>query len=187
MTNNNQNISINIFTKNLILSEMILGIGFYGVICQLVIIGVILFGKTDRVLYYSGGLWIGIIVAALMAVHMNYSISKALDFDESTAIKLSKKDAIIRYIASLFVFGVLMVTNILSPIVAFIGVMGLKIGAYMQPVTHKILRRIGPFGIKAYIEADDINRAKMLEEYYEEQERLKEEAIKEKAKQDLEN
>lgn len=175
-----------LYTRNLVLSEMITGIIFYGVVCQIILIPVVFFWLDGGMIYYSGGLWIGIISAALLAVHMNNSISNALDYDEASAVKLVKKGAIIRYIILLIVFGIMMVTDILNPLTAFIGAMGLKIGAYIQPITHGVLRKAGPFGVRDFIKADDIRREKMLQEYYEEQKRLKEEkALKNSSESDV--
>lgn len=174
----------NLYTRNIILSEMITGIIAYGIIAQIIIIPVAMIWLDKRIVYYSGGLWIGVAAACFAAIHMNNSISNALDFDESSAVKIVRKDSIIRYIVLLVIFGILMVTNVLSPIVAFIGVMGLKAGAYLQPLTHSILRKAGPKSIKEYIKEDDIRRQQLLDEYYEEQKRLEEEKMQEEKHQE---
>lgn len=158
-------------TGKLILSELILGEIIYGILAQIVIL------FTDKILYYSGGLWIGIVSAVIMAIHMDYSINRALDYDEGSAIKIVRKDSIIRYFSILLVFGLLMYTNLLSPIVAFIGVISLKAGAYMQPIVHKSLRKIGPKKIREFILADDEYRKQLLKEYEEEQARKEAEKL----------
>lgn len=178
MSNQNKD---SIYTKNIILSEMITGSVLYGVLAQVVLVPVTIFWLPNSIIYYSLGLWVGIIISVCLAIHMNYSISKALDFPEGDAVKIVRKDYIIRYLVLLVIFGILMVTGVVSPIVAFIGVMGLKIGAYIQPLTHNFLRKAGPKDIKDFIANDDIRRQEQLKEYEEEQKKLEQEKLENSA------
>ena len=43
----------------------------------------------------------------------------------------------IRYFVVIIVFGILMITRIGNPLAAFVGVMGLKVSAYVQPMLSK--------------------------------------------------
>lgn len=122
------------------LQELIIGILVFELLCQF--IG-IFFVKED--LKYSIGLWIGTILAVISAYHMWWSLNRNLTVNadnESGARAFSIKSNLIRYLIILFVFGLVCVTDFANPIAAFLGIMGLKAGAYLQPLTHKILLQL---------------------------------------------
>lgn len=152
---------------NLTLIELFIGIVVFGVISQTVTLFV-----THRILYYSLGLWVGIVGAIGMATHMYHTISNALDAGEAGAQKIVRTGAIVRYVVACIIMAGLAVVNIASPITAFVGLIGLKFGAYLQPLTHNILRKAGPRNVRAYIANDDARREVMLKEYEEEQARI---------------
>lgn len=121
---------------NKTLLELIFGIFIYGIICQ--IIGGIL---VEDKFGYSSGLWIGIVTAVAAAVHMWHSLDRALDFDEGTAGKKMQAQSIVRYVIIVIIMVLTMVNGITNPLAAFLGIMGLKVAAYIQPFTHKLLIR----------------------------------------------
>lgn len=121
---------------NKTLLELIFGIFIYGIICQ--IIGGIL---VEDKFGYSSGLWIGIVTAVVAAVHMWHSLDRALDFDEGTAGKKMQAQSIVRYVIIVIIMVLTMVNGITNPLAAFLGIMGLKVAAYTQPFTHKLLIR----------------------------------------------
>lgn len=123
------------------LSDLILGILIFCVICQigLLVCCILFWGKA---LYYSIGLWLGGLVAIFLAWHMNRSISIAVDFDSATATKLMRKGTYIRYLAIIIILAGFMLIDIVSPLTVFLGIMGLKAGAYSQPFVHKLLNPI---------------------------------------------
>ncbi|HJA30141.1 MAG TPA: hypothetical protein H9956_00605 [Candidatus Eisenbergiella pullicola] len=49
----------------------------------------------------------------------------------------------IRYGLFVLVFAFITATDFASPLTAFLGVMGLKIAAYLQPVIHKLVTKKG--------------------------------------------
>ncbi len=119
-----------------VLPDLWAGIIIYGVLCE--IIGVIL--VTDR-MPYTIGLAAGVLCALFMATHMAWSLGKALDLGEGDAVKKMQVHNIIRYVVIVAVFFILLWTGIGNPLAAFLGVMGLKVAAYIQPITHKFFRR----------------------------------------------
>lgn len=121
---------------NRTLIELLFGILVYGIICQ--ITGVFFVNEKAA---YSSGLWVGVITAAAAAVHMWWSIDRGLDYDENTASKKIQAQSIIRYVGIVIIMGFTMVNGITNPLAAFLGVMGLKVAAYLQPFTHKLLIR----------------------------------------------
>ncbi len=121
---------------NKTLIELLIGILLFGILCQAA--GAVL---ANQLASYSSGLWIGIVTAMAAAVHMYRSIDKALDLDENSAGKKLQMQSIIRYVGIVMVMGITMVNGFTNPLAAFLGIMGLKVAAYMQPFTHKLIIR----------------------------------------------
>lgn len=119
-----------------VLPELLLGIFIFGILCQ--IIGPFF---VKEKLFYSMGLWIGVLCAMAMAIHMAWSLSIALSLGEEGAVKMMQKHNLLRYGVLTLVLGGLMILRIGNPLSAFLGVMGLKVAAYLQPITHKLFRR----------------------------------------------
>ncbi len=121
---------------NQTLAELLIGILCFGVVCQ--IVGI--FFVHDQ-LAFAVSLWVGIIAAMGMAIHMNYTINKVLTYDEGTAVKVTRSSYFLRYGCAMVLLGVAAVTGVTNLIATFLGIMGLKIGAYLQPFMHKLLQR----------------------------------------------
>lgn len=115
--------------------ELWLGILIWGLLCQFVPVWFV----DDR-WGYSLGLWIGIVLAWASAYHMWWALDRGLD-DEGSAQNYIRKLSLLRYGVILAVFGVLMLTGSANPLAAFLGIMGLKAGAFMQPFLHKKMNR----------------------------------------------
>lgn len=118
------------------LPGLLLGIFFWGMLCQIVLVWFL----KDKA-GYSFGLWIGVMTAFVMAWHMAWSLDRALDFGEDGATKVMTKHNMIRYGIVLIIEGIVMVTGAANPLATFLGIMGLKVAAYLQPITHKLFRR----------------------------------------------
>ncbi len=121
---------------NRTLFELEMGILIFGVVCQLFVCLV-----KDKA-GYSIGLWIGIVTALLAAFHMWWSIDRGLEFGEKSAVNYLTRHNMIRYAAIIIIIVIVAMTEIGNPLSAFLGIMGLKAGAYLQPVTKKISRCI---------------------------------------------
>ena len=118
------------------LLELLLGIMLWGVFWQA---GGVWF-VTDKA-GCSLGLWLGIITAGLCAVHMYRSLDRALDLSEKDAQRYVMSRNMMRYGLIMAVLLVLMITEAGNPLCCFLGVMGLKAAAYLQPFLHKVLKR----------------------------------------------
>lgn len=117
------------------LSELIIGILLSAAFCQISIVWLV-----ERKAWYSAGLWLGAALAVFCGVHMYRSIDMAFDFG-ADAGKILQKKSIQRYLIIVILLGILMVTEIANPLSAFLGLMGLKVAAYIQPFTHKWIHR----------------------------------------------
>lgn len=121
---------------NRTLFELETGILLFGCVCQL-----FAFLVKDWI-GYSLGLWLGAGTAMAGAFHMWWSLDRALDLDEKSAVRSMSSHNIIRYLVFVLVIGGIAVTEIANPLSAFLGIMSLKAAAYMQPFTRKISLRI---------------------------------------------
>lgn len=120
---------------NPVLPELMLELVVYGLVIQLTGVWFV----EDR-LRYSTGLWIGIGVAAVMAINMAVVILDTVELmAEKRASRRSAVFAAIRYIGVVAAFVITGIFNLGNLITMFIGVMGLKVAAYLQPFTHKII------------------------------------------------
>ena len=119
------------------LKELMTGILLFVLMCLLVGIWFV-----PSVLKYMLGLLIGLILAEGAAVHMYVSLCHNMNMNagrESAANSYSVKNSMIRYAVILMVFFVICLTDVAYPLAVFLGLMGLKAGAYLQPYTHRYL------------------------------------------------
>lgn len=115
------------------LPGLLFGIVLFGIICQ--VAG--LFLVSDRA-DFSRGLWIGVLTAIFMSFHMAISLNSVVERNVKEAQAAATRNNIIRYIAVVTVLGILMITGIGNPLAAFVGIMGLKLSAYAQPLFTKL-------------------------------------------------
>ena len=123
--------------KNRTLLELWTGMIVLTLIC--IIPGVIWAGN---VLIYIASLVIGTAMAILSSIHMYKSLDTALDFEEGVAKKKIYFAYYIRYAVIVLIFAIICLTKIFNPLIVFLGYMTLKIGALIQPVTHKVYNKI---------------------------------------------
>lgn len=120
------------------LPGLVLGIILYGVLIEL--LGVWFVSDPVR---FSSGLWIGIAVAVGMAVHMAIVIVDAVDLlGAEHARKKIVFQSVLRYAVVVAVFLIMMVFHLGNLLPAFVGVMGLKAAAYVQPFIHKAVLKL---------------------------------------------
>lgn len=123
--------------KNRTLLEMYLGMLFTGFVCQ--IAGAFIVEKQLR---YAAELWLGILLAAASAFHLYRTLDRGLDYDENTASKVIFRGYVIRYLAFAAILVIVMLTEVLNPLVVFMGYMSLKVTALIQPITHKLCNKL---------------------------------------------
>ena len=116
------------------LTELAVGIAAWGLLCQVTVVWLV----ADKA-GYSLGLWMGVLLAAAAGVHMWWALDRALDYGRDAAVKMITKHNIIRYFVFVIVMALIMVSGFANPLAAFLGLMGLKVAAYLQPFTHKAL------------------------------------------------
>ena len=65
-----------------------------------------------------------------------------IDLDEGGAKKHMVIQNLVRYFVLIIFLVILMITDFANPLAAFLGLMGVKAGAYMQPFFHKTIGKI---------------------------------------------
>ncbi len=122
--------------KNETLQELLLGIAATGFL-----MAALLFLFTKRKVYYGAGALVGVLVAAILAIHLAYTLDDSLGLPEKAATADIRKETIIRYVFTCVVVAVIGITDILSPVTCIFGIFTLKFGAYLQPLVLRILGR----------------------------------------------
>ena len=102
---------------NKALPALLLGIVLYGLLVQFIGVWFV----KDKLLY-STGLWIGIAMAMGMAIHI-------------AVVAWS----LLRYMIVVIIFFVTLRFRLGNVLMEFVGVMGLKAAAYLQPFIHRVL------------------------------------------------
>lgn len=118
---------------NRTLRELMYGILAFGIICE----GLLLIFTKQRA-YNSIGLIAGIIISLICAVHMAWGIDIAVNLDEKSSIAFTRKYTVIRYLIMCVILALIGITDFGSPVTLILGYMGLKAGAYMNPLIHKL-------------------------------------------------
>ena len=119
------------------LPGLILGIVIYGVIIQLTGVWFV----EDK-WGYSIGLWYGIAIAIGMGINIATVIYDTVTFySTGNANKRVAVKSILRYFVVVILFLILGYFEIGNLFTAFLGAMGLKFSAYMQPFLNKIVNK----------------------------------------------
>lgn len=116
------------------------------------VLGIILYGITvefigvwfvEDKLRYTTGLLIGILLACGMAVNIAVVLQDSVDtYGASHAQAKIIAKSVLRYVVVVIVFFVMMKWNLGNLFTAFIGVLGLKVSAYLQPFIHKAIAKL---------------------------------------------
>lgn len=114
----------------------LIGIGIYGFLIELV--GVFF---SENLAYYSFGLLFGIVVSILLIFHIVYTLDKALDMPQGQATKYTRKQSFLRLFFMLIAMVVALMVEQFNFIAVLLGMLGLKIGAFIAP---HVLRRLYP-------------------------------------------
>lgn len=109
---------------------------------------------------YSIGLWYGVAIGIGMAINLATVIYDAVTFDgEGNANKRVAVKSMLRYIVVAILFGILGYFEFGNLFTAFLGVMGLKISAYMQPLLNKLVNKFnGGFDAASYDENSEMEK-----------------------------
>ena len=120
------------------LPGLVAGIIIYGLIIQLAGVWFV----EDKI-GYTIGLWYGVAIAIGMAINLAMVIYDAVTFDgEGNANKRVVAKSLLRYIVVAVLFFILGYFEFGNLFTAILGVFGLKISAYMQPLLNKLVNKL---------------------------------------------
>ena len=128
--------------------ELIYGILAYSVIVLILMtvleLGFNIIEKVfgDNFLLVLTGFFIGICVAIILVIMMTRTIQNILDSGGYGATKQSIIGSITRSAIVIAVIILLLVTHIGNVFSLLFGIFGLKLSAYLQPITHKVKNKI---------------------------------------------
>lgn len=124
-------------TKKVILEVSVI-IGLWCVVCELLVF--IFMGADSRAML---GLLLGAVMAIAAFIHMGVSLENSIDMMEEEP---AKKNTVKTFITRAVVIAAVMVAAIISGwfnmLFVIIGMFGLKIGAYAQPLVDKIFSKL---------------------------------------------
>ncbi len=110
---------------------------FLGICVSGILFGLIFIWFVKEKWQFGLGLFLGVVMALLMAWHMAYTLDAAMNLGEEGAVKIMQKHYFLRYGAVVLLCGIVMVTGLANPLAVFLGIMTLKVAAYFEPFTHK--------------------------------------------------
>ncbi|MDY4515716.1 MAG: ATP synthase subunit I [Lachnospiraceae bacterium] len=116
--------------------ELICGILIFGAVIWLIFIWL----ASDK-WSFTLGLALGVAAAMLLAVHMNYSIEQSLELTEKDAAGYMRRMVLLRTGMVVLLFAVVCLLRFGNPLAVFAGLFTLKLGAYFQPVLHRLIEK----------------------------------------------
>ena len=121
------------------LPGLVVGIILYGIVIQLTGVWFV-----EAKLRYSTGLWAGIIMGVGLAIHLAIVIRDTVEMGGDTKHANGRVIAksLMRYGTVVILFFILGYFHLGNLITAFLGVMGLKVSAYLQPVGMKLAGKL---------------------------------------------
>ena len=118
------------------LLDLVFGVIIYGIMLE--VIGLLV---VENPLSYSLGLFLGCGVAIFLSIRMYVTLDEALDMDEKSATRYITKQGIFRAVVMLVAAAIGMVVPFISFIAVIIGILGLKIAAYLHGVTNQYITK----------------------------------------------
>lgn len=125
-----------ILRENKTLHEMLIGVLAANIL--ILLIGLV---ACDDKLMAAIGVAEGAAVAVFYCIHMAVTIDDALCLDERGAASVMRKNMLIRYMVVCVVVAVVCYTEYGNPVLCIFSCLTVKLGAYLQPVIHRILNR----------------------------------------------
>lgn len=126
-----------LFNRVPMLADLLLGEIIYFVLGEIIILLV----APDKWGFFFGFL-IGTLLAIGILIHMTLSVEDSVSMYEEEAFKHTRKNHVLRILIVLIVFFLIIFLDIANILAVLIGVMSLKVAAYIQPITHKLIQKI---------------------------------------------
>ena len=121
---------------NQTLFELIIGILISGFLVWLISLLV-----TGPDAAFAASYAAGIVTAILLSIHMYRSIDRALDMAPGDAEKYMRKAYLVRTLIIFAAAGIVCWIDQEDIIAVFLGILCLKFGAFLQPLTSRLLKK----------------------------------------------
>lgn len=92
--------------------------------------------------FYAIGFFIGVNISVFDTIHMKLAMEKSLHRLEKSAVKSSVFAYAIRMLIIAVIFVGMYFCGIGDILTALIGMFALKLSAYLQPLSHKVLKKV---------------------------------------------
>ena len=122
-------------------TELMLGQAIYFVAGELIIILFTQLLHRGNLLQPALGFFDGVAAAIAVMLHMAVSVEDSVSMYEDEALKHTRKNYIIRMLMLLVIFLLIGFFGTGDILAAVFGLMSLKVSAYIQPFTHKIITK----------------------------------------------
>ena len=119
------------------LVELFVEILIYGIIGAVLIL---LF--SSKRIYNLSGFLVGIVISLFMLWHIDWTIKRAMDGFESGAKSVMVKHYVIRTLVCVGLMSLVIISRKGNIILMIVGIMGLKVAVYLQPITDKLFLKI---------------------------------------------
>lgn len=116
---------------NPVLLELLAGLGIYGAAAGAA--GMVTSGGS---VYFLVGILTGLFLAACLVLNMYLTINTALDLDPESANKFMVRRTLVRKFLTVLVAAAGIRIHMLTFSGIILGVLGIKIAAYLQPMIH---------------------------------------------------
>ncbi len=119
------------------LFELLAGIAAYSVPAEIIICII-----ADRILYETIGFICGTAAAVFFVIHMAIAIDDSVYMGEKGALNHIRKGYIIRILVLIAVILAVFFLKLGGMVSFLFGLASLKVSAYLQPLTHKIIKNL---------------------------------------------
>lgn len=124
---------------NPMLLDLSTGCIIYGIVGEVIIL-------VGGLLFYQEFFWkivlgflIGTAAAVALTVHMYFGVVESLSLGETGALKHTRKMYIFRIAGILVILVLIYFTGFCDAVAFVVGLISLKVAAYLQPITHKYI------------------------------------------------
>ncbi len=131
------------------LPALVVTILLYGLLIESIVVWFV----NDKIRFTSG-LFIGVACAVGMAIHIAVVIRDAVDTMGQKS-KLMSAKSVLRYLVVVLVFFLMMYFDLGNLYAAFVGVLGLKVCAYVQPFIHKRILKDYPQQVEPLVDSEE--------------------------------
>lgn len=126
---------------NPVLMDLVIGCTVYGVLGEIIILILLPIWYEGSIGKVCLGFALGVLVMICFSIHMYMQIEGSYGLGESGAIKRNMKMFFIRAVVVLAVVILIYFTGFCDAIGFVCGMISLKVAAYLQPFTHKLINK----------------------------------------------